>query len=134
MALTVLLSRVKEKAGVTVSDFDAEATSLIADWVPVIEFALRPEILADPTSGLVKTLDLGATELVAAELLDQVARKPGYFDSLDLDGFSLQPWPSIVGSAGLLRDQGWARLRPYLRDDPGILGARGVAAKGSKNG
>jgi len=133
MALTVLLSRVKEKAGISVTDFDTEGNNLIADWVPVLEFAVRPEILADSTTGLVKTLDLGATELIAAELLEQVGRKPGYFDAVELDGFSIQPWPALMESPVRLRAQGLERLRPYLKDDPGILGARGVGARGSKN-
>lgn len=133
MALTVYLSRVKEKAGIVVADFDTEANTLINDWVPVLEFAIRPEILSDSTPGLVKTLDLGATEMIAGELMEQVGRKPGYFDSLELDGFSIRPWPTAQELPARLREQGLARLRPFLKDDPGILGSRGVGAKGSKN-
>ena len=93
-------ARVRAKAGLTDTSFDPAIDDLIAEQVPAIEATLigvyGPEA------------DLGATEIVAAELLDQLNRQGGEVQIADL---------KIGGeSSDGLRNQGWSRLAPYRKD------------------
>lgn len=133
MSLSVTSSRVKEKCGITVSDFDATISNLISEITPVVEFAIRAEHLADSgNAGLQATLKLGLTEVICGELLEQIAREPGALESVRIGDLEFSPPPPSVWStlAGLKR-QGWARLRPFLKSDvAGVLAT--VIAGGSK--
>lgn len=100
MSLSVTTTRVRAKAGLTDTSFDTQIADLIAEQVPAIEATLigvyGPEA------------DLGATELVAAELLDQLNRQDGEVQVGELH---------IGGeSTNELRAQGMARLAPYRKD------------------
>ncbi|GIK33250.1 MAG: hypothetical protein HND43_07675 [Armatimonadetes bacterium] len=133
MSLSVTSSRVKEKCGITVSDYDATISNLIGEITPVVEFAIRGEHLADAgNTGLQATLKLGLTEVICGELLEQIAREPGASESVSIGDLALSPPPPQVWStlAGLKR-QGWARLRPFLKPDvAGVLAT--VLTGGSK--
>lgn len=133
MSLSVTPSRVKEKCGITVSDYDATISNLIGEITPVVEFAIRGEHLADTgNTGLQATLKLGLTEVICGELLEQIAREPGALESVSIGDLALSPPPPQVWStlAGLKR-QGWARLRPFLKPDvAGVLAT--VLTGGSK--
>ncbi|HQU18965.1 MAG: hypothetical protein L6Q31_05870 [Fimbriimonadaceae bacterium] len=133
MSLSVPSSRVKEKCGITVSDYDATISNLIGEITPVVEFAIRGEHLADTgNTGLQATLKLGLTEVICGELLEQIAREPGALESVSIGDLALSPPPPQVWStlAGLKR-QGWARLRPFLKPDvAGVLAT--VLTGGSK--
>lgn len=100
MSLSVTTARARAKAGLTDTSFDNMIADLIAEQVPALEATLigvyGPEA------------DLGATEIVAAELLDQLNRQGGEVQILDL---------KVGGeSSEALRSQGLARLAPYQRD------------------
>ncbi|MBV6491087.1 MAG: hypothetical protein CNCCGFBP_01619 [Fimbriimonadaceae bacterium] len=133
MSLSVPSSRVKEKCGITVSDYDATISNLIGEITPVVEYAIRGEHLADTgNTGLQATLKLGLTEVICGELLEQIAREPGALESVSIGDLALSPPPPQVWStlAGLKR-QGWARLRPFLKPDvAGVLAT--VLTGGSK--
>ncbi|KAA0239961.1 MAG: hypothetical protein EDM74_02480 [Armatimonadetes bacterium] len=133
MSLSVTSSRVKEKCGITVSDYDATISNLIGEITPVVEFAIRGEHLSDTgNTGLQATLKLGLTEVICGELLEQIAREPGALESVSIGDLALSPPPPQVWStlAGLKR-QGWARLRPFLKPDvAGVLAT--VLTGGSK--
>jgi hypothetical protein len=130
MSLSVTRSRVKEKCGIAVTTYDTTIDNLIAEIVPVIQYAIREEHIADTgNSPLQATLNLGATEIVSAEFLDQLGREPGAFETVSLDGFELKP---SAAPAFILRRRGLARLRPFgKRDIANAIG--GVAASGIKN-
>jgi len=130
MSLSVTRARVKEKCGIAVTTYDSTIDNLIAELVPVIQYAIRDEHLADAGNApLQATLNLGATEIVAAEFLDQLAREPGTFDTVVLEGFELRPSAAPIA---WLRGRALARLRPFSkRDVGGALG--GVAAAGSRH-
>ncbi|RYG23750.1 hypothetical protein EON82_13025 [bacterium] len=100
MSVTVTTARVRAKAGLTDTSFDTAIADLIAEQVPAIEATLigvyGPEA------------DLGATEIVAAELMDQLNRQ----------GREVQIGELSIGveSSDALRAQGMARLAPYRKD------------------
>jgi hypothetical protein len=131
MALSVTRARVKEKCGVTGSTYDATIDSLISEIVPTVEFAVRPEHLADTAnSGLQATLNLSAAELVCAEFLEQLWREPGAAEAAVLGELSLTPSDA---PAKALRGSAWRRLRPYLKSDPSEKAKAQVAAAAGKN-
>jgi hypothetical protein len=100
LSLSVTTPRVRAKAGLTDTSFDTAIADLIAEQIPAIETTLigvyGPEA------------DLGATEIVAAELLDQLNRQGGEVQIGELH----------IGSesSAALREQGESRLAPYRRD------------------
>lgn len=116
--MVVLRARVKEKCGVVGTAEDTLIDHLIADLTPVVSYALRPEALADPAVGVQSTLNLGATEIVAGEFLAQRIRAPGALDGWRLGGIEVRPFAGrdVRDPFGLIA-QGWARLRPYLREN-----------------
>jgi hypothetical protein len=120
MAISISRSRVKEKCSVTGTSFDATIDNLIAELVPVIEHAIKPEHIADTgNSGLQDTLELGMTEIVCGEFLEQLARAPGAMERVRLGDFELwPPTPADWQAALSVKDTGWARLKPYLRSEP----------------
>ena len=93
-------ARVRAKAGLTDTSFDTAIADLIAEQVPAIEATL--------ISVYGPEADLGATEIVAAELLDQLNRQGGEVQIGEL---------RIGGeSSDSLRTQGSARLAPFRKD------------------
>ncbi len=102
------VAAVRAKAGLADATYDAAITALIAEQVPALQAALVPVFAPDA--------DLGATEIVAAELLDQIGRAEG--------GIALGDLRNEVVSTENLRNQGLARLAPY-RLDLGAVRAAG---------
>lgn len=94
------MAAVRAKAGIADGSYDGAIDALIAEQLPALEATLigpyGPEA------------NLGATEIVTAELLDQIDRAEGGVQIGDVKDESLS-------SAGL-RSQGWARLAPHRRD------------------
>lgn len=130
MALNVTRARVKEKCGIAATTYDSTIDSLIAEFVPAIQFAIRPEHIADTgNTGLQATLNLGAVEIVAAEFLDQLAREPGAFETVTVGDLTLAPSDR---PARLLQSAGWRRLGPYLKLDPSEVTAPGVSVAANK--
>ena len=116
MALSVTRARVKEKCGIAGTTYDATIDNLISEMAGVIEYFIRPEYVADTgNAGLQATLNLGATEIVCAEIMEQLAREPGASEKLVIGDLSLEP---ANGPAFFIRKQGWNRLKPYLKLDP----------------
>jgi hypothetical protein len=119
MALVISRAKVKDKCGLDEATFDALIDSLIVEQAPVIEYAIRPEHLADPDAGLQATLTVGATEVVAGELLAMLYRRPGWREVIRLGDLELDPrLGTDLSDPGGLKAQGWARLRRYLKVDP----------------
>jgi len=136
MSLIVLRSKVKEKCGITGTDFDSQVDSLIVDMVPVLEYAIAPGYIADTgNAGLQATLNLGATEIVSGEFLAQMGRKLGAYDWIVLGDFEVRPVTRMDphDPSGLLA-LGWRRLGPYLKEDVESLAPRPVHFVGGKAG
>lgn len=116
MPLTVTLAAVRMRAGLTTTDADADLQALIDASVPALRHALDPAALADPDPDRAAWLDLGAAEVVAADAVDQLRRRPGWADTLVVAGIELRgPGAGLEAEAAALRERGWRRLRPYLR-------------------
>ena len=101
MSLTVTRAAVRAKAGLDGTAFDDAIDALLAEQIPALAATL-----VGPTGA---EADLGATEIAAAEMLDQLSRSGGAVQIGDLH----------VGgetTAAALRAQGLARLAPYQRD------------------
>jgi hypothetical protein len=120
MSLNVSRDAVKRKCRIEGSDYDGMIDALIAEQVPVIEHALQPEYLGDTeNTGLQATLNLGATEIVAGEFLAELFREPGAYEEVEFGDFRVGS-RLVFHSGGvsdpfLLKQQGWARLLPYLK-------------------
>ena len=97
----------RAKAGLDDTSFDLAIALLVAEQIPALEATLEPPYGPEA--------DLGATEVVAAELLDQLARATG----------EVQIGELRVGteSSAVLRAQGLARLAPYRRDRGAVRAA-----------
>lgn len=135
MSLVVTRAKVKEMCGIADTTYDSEIDNLIADLVPVVEYAIKPEHIEDTGSaGLVATLDLGAAEVVAGEFLAQLARFAGAADTIQIGDLFVTPIFGNVADPYGLKDQGWLRLRPYLRIDPGLLARAPTTASPGKRG
>lgn len=130
MSITVTRARVKEKCGIDDTSFDLTFDNLIAEVGPVLEYAIRSEHIAEiSNAGLQATLNLGATEVVASEFLDQLAREPGAAETLTIGDLTLIP--SDV-PASRLRASRWRRMRPYLKPDPSGKTSGAVLSAGGK--
>jgi hypothetical protein len=133
MSLLVTLTKVREKCGLTGTTYDARINNLIADWVPVIEFAVRADFIADTgNAGLQATLNLGATELVAGEFLDQLSRESGATEAFYFGWFEITPNWRRAGDPSGLKQQGALRLAPYLKHTDALQGSLGVWTGGSR--
>lgn len=131
MSLTVTRVRVKEKCGIAASTYDSTIDNLIAEVVPTLEYQIRSDHLADSgNGGLQATLSLGATEIVCAEFLDQLAREPGGSETVTVGELSFSPSDAPQRR---LRESGWRRLRPYLKTDPSGRTAISAQVAGTKN-
>lgn len=134
MAISVSRSRVKERCGIADSAYDSQIDNLIADHLPAIEYAVRPEHLADASAGLVATMNLGATEIVCGELLALLAREPGASARITLGPITYEDLSKDLADGYGLKRQGWARLTPYLKEDPAGRGALRVAGSSGGRG
>lgn len=108
LSLTVTVAAVRAKAGLADASYDAAITALIAEQVPALQATLVPVVAAEA--------DLGATEVVTAEFLDQIGRAEG--------GIEIAGLRSETVEGAVLRAQGLARLAPY-RLDLGAVRAAG---------
>ncbi len=132
MPITVTVTRVREKAAITGTAYDARITTLIAELVPVIEYSVERRFVDDPNTQLVATLNLAATEVIAGEITAEIAREPGASESLSFGWFELSPaWRDLNDPFGLKR-QGLARLTPYLKPGETIRGTLGVSFGGER--
>ena len=128
MAISVTRARVKEKCCIAGTTYDATIDNLISEMAGVIEYFIRPEYIADTgNAGLQATLNLGATEIVCSEFLEQLSREPGAGEKLTIGDLSLEP---ANGPAFFIRKQGWGRLRPYLKFDPAEASTKVKVGKG----
>lgn len=101
LSLSVTTAAVRAKAGLDGSAFDDAIAALIAEQLPALEATLIG--FSGPEA------NLGATELVTAELLDQLARSGG---EVQIGELRVGEEPSSTA----LRAQGLSRLAPYRRD------------------
>lgn len=136
MALSVSVATVKAKCRISVSTFDTEISNLIDEQLPVIEFAVLDEHIADTgNTNLQKTLNLGAAEVIAGEFIAQAMREPGGTETLILGeltiGSRVRPG-AIVSDAYGLKAQGWLRLSPYLKPLPASNKATQSVARASE--
>jgi len=113
--LTVTRDDVRRKTRLG-SEYDTEIDALIADMLPTIEYAIDPRYLDNPEAGLLATLNLGALEIIAGEMLATLWREIS-----SLVGFRFG-WLQVFPPEGLdlsdpsgLKAQGFRRLAPYLK-------------------
>ncbi len=116
MAVVVTREAVKRAAAVTSTAYDAQIDALISDLLPIIQYTLSPEALAD--SALEPVLSRGATEVIAGEFLAQRLRAEGATESFEVGGVRVGESPlsrTDLGDPYGLIQRGWARLTPYLK-------------------
>ncbi|GIV20998.1 MAG: hypothetical protein KatS3mg023_2749 [Armatimonadota bacterium] len=116
MAIVVTRDAVKRTAAVSSGTYDAQIDALIADLVPVIEYTLASDALAD--SALEAVLSRGATEIIAGEFLAQRLREEGATEAFEAGGVRVGESPSSRtdwGDPYGLMERGWARLMPFLK-------------------
>lgn len=119
MALSVSVATVRAKCRIFDSEFDTEIDALIDDHLPVIEYSILAEHIANTgDTGLQATLNLGAAEVIAGEFLAQSFREPGVAELIQIGeleiGDRLPPRSPIIDPY-LLKEQGGRRLSPYLK-------------------
>ncbi len=98
------------------SEYDAEIDALIAEMLPAIEYAIDPLYLDNPESGLLATLNLGALEIIAGEMLATLWREVGALVGFRFGWLQVFPpdWLDPSDPSGL-KAQGARRLAPYLK-------------------
>jgi len=115
MSLTVTRSRVKEKCGISDTSYDTTIDNLILEIVPVLEYLVSSDALADSTTGVQATLNLAATEVVCGELLAQRFRELGVTDTITIGDIKIDP--AEIKTAFELIQRGYDRLSPFLKND-----------------
>jgi hypothetical protein len=116
MGILVTREAVKRAAAVSSTTYDAQIDALIADLVPVIEYTLSSDALADSAAAAV--LSRGATEIIAGEFLAQRLREEGATESFEAGGVRVGESPhsrADLGDPYGLIQRGWARLMPFLK-------------------
>ena len=134
MALSVTVARTKERCGITDSAYDTVIDNLIDDVVPVVEFSLQEDLVADTANtGLQATLNLGALEIVCGEFMALKLREPGAADEVHIGEVAVVPYRGYdpADPFSLIR-KGWKRLRPFLKIDPRIGTTGGVGGIGDR--
>ncbi|MBS1706249.1 MAG: hypothetical protein JST40_10270 [Armatimonadetes bacterium] len=135
MSLFVTTQDIRERCGLTVTDYDTEINRMVGQMLSAIQYEIADVHLGlDAPAGLASVLNLAALEIIAGEFYAQLLRKPGYADKVDLAGLSVQPF---VGSdskdpSGMIV-RGWERLRPYRRNDPLVTPPASVSAANGKS-
>lgn len=112
MVLTVSRDRIKERCGLTTTDFDDAIDNLISDLQPAIEFSVQEAFLNDTSNaGLQSLLTYAALEILTGEFLCQLWRAPGASEKISICGLTLdapeQPDDQVA--------KGWERLKPFLK-------------------
>jgi hypothetical protein len=119
MALSVSVAAVRAKCRILDTEFDTEIQDLIDEQLPVIEYAVLAEHIANTgDTGLQATLNLGATEIIAGEFLAQTFREPGVAEEIQVGELTIGnrlPPRALVIDPYMLKEQGWKRLSPYLK-------------------
>jgi hypothetical protein len=116
MAILVTREAVKRTAAVSSTTYDAQIDALIAELVPVIEYTLSADALADSTAEAV--IRRGATEIIAGEFLAQRLREEGATEAFEAGGVRVGESPQSradLGDPYGLIERGWARLEPFLK-------------------
>jgi len=116
MGILVTREAVKRAVAVSSTTYDAQIDALIADLVPVIEYTLSSDALADSAAAAV--LSRGATEIIAGEFLAQRLREEGATESFEAGGVRVGESPhsrADLGDPYGLIQRGWARLMPFLK-------------------
>ncbi len=108
----VATDRVRERCGLPDGAQDGRINGLIGEMVPALVRLFDPAALADDT--LHPLLNLGATELVAAEMLGLLFREEGARDLVVLGDLRIEPRPD---DGAALRALGERRLAPFVRPD-----------------
>jgi len=137
MALSVTRAAIKEKAGITASTYDTPIDNLLTTWLATLEFAVAAEHVADTgNAGLQATLNLGAAEMIAGEILAQIDREPGARDRFRIADLSVARDDLGAADPSGLKAQGFARLRPFLKADSGLIASAngGVQVGGGPKG
>jgi hypothetical protein len=116
MSLTITRARVREKCGIADTSYDSTIDNLILELAPVLEYSVRADALADSTAGVQATLNLAATEILCGELQTQRLREVGAADIVTLGDLRIEP--SKLANALDLLQQGFSRLKPYLKTEP----------------
>lgn len=128
MALSVTVSRVKEKCSITGTDFDATIQNLINEFLPVITYMLEPAFIEDVSiTGPATTLNLGAAEVICGEFLAQRMREQGALDKVTIADVSVFPARLEDSRALDLITEGWKRLAPFIKREFGRASEVGTA-------
>lgn len=134
MSLTVPLSRVKERCGLTTSVYDTLIANLTADLLSALTYAIEGAYIADTGNvGLQATLNLGALEIICGEFLVVHRQWPGVGDAVQVGDLRITPGEIHAPNdpAGW-KSQGWQRLAPYLRVPQASLVPAVVASASGK--
>lgn len=119
MALVVTVATVRAKCRIPDTSLDAEIDALIDEQLPVIEYSILAEHIANTgDTGLQATLNLGAAEVIAGEFLAQTFREPGVAEVIEIGELKIGdrlPPRAPINDPHLLKDQGWKRLAPYVK-------------------
>lgn len=119
MALTITVAAVRAKCRIVDTEFDTEIDALIDEQLPVIEYSILAEHIANTgDTGLQATLNLGATEIIAGEFLAQTFREPGVAEEIQVGELTIGnrlPPRALVIDPYMLKEQGLERLSPYLK-------------------
>lgn len=134
MSLTVPLSRVKERCGLSTTDFDTLISNLTYDTLAALAFAIQDAVIADTgNSGLQATLNLAALEIVSGEFLVIHRQWPGFAESLQIGELKVTPGSILsADDPSGWKAQGWRRLAPYLKVPQASLVPAAVSAVAGK--
>ncbi len=122
--ITVNREDVKRQLRLTGTEYDAEIDALIAEMVPAIRYAIDPLYLEEPDPDLLSTLNLGALEMVAGEMVATLWREIGVWVGFRIGWLQVNPpappLPNPNDPSGL-KAQGYWRLSPYLKRNARLL-------------
>ncbi|MBL8086693.1 MAG: hypothetical protein JNM85_01325 [Chthonomonas sp.] len=134
MGVSVSVAAVQQRLSLESAEYVSEINGLISAWVPVLNYAIEPVYVADTgNSGLQSTLNLAALELVTADMLAVLIRVPGLFDGMNVGALQVTA-KDLHDDVRAMREQGWARLSPFLRADPEFARTAAVLMAKDKQG
>jgi hypothetical protein len=121
---------VKAHSGIAADDasYDDALDELVTMLMPVLEFAVLPEALAD--EDLLPTLELAFVEVLTGEHFARRARAEATFETVTIGPLSIKPPVNLVDPSGLI-DRGMSRLRPYLK--PEVAPSIGTVRTGGRS-
>ncbi len=119
MSVSVAVSDIKERLGISGTAEDAVIGQLINQLQPVIEAEIRPDLLgAGVDSRIGAAINYAAADLIAGEYAARAYRELGILDGVEVEGLVLRPYvPEDLNDPTGLRAAGQNRLKPYLRVD-----------------